>query len=303
MQVPAGVGGSGMISLTDDEFRELAVRGLDRPNQVVPMLHTDSRGFGHQVATDYLRRFVDVMNKSYDLGVTDRELACAPFQSEEGQSYSAAMQCAVNMTLCNRQQIIHRAREIFSYVFGKSPQQLGMSRIYDVTQNTATLESHDIDGRSQEVLVHRKGATRVFPPSSEDLPEDYRDLGRPVIIGGSMETGGSLLLGPDENRTEHAASGQSVASEALDPFHAIATTAHGCGRTMGRRQAKKQLWGETVQEDMRNRGIYVRAVSKSGLAEEAGGAYKSIDAVDDAAEAAGLSRTVARLVSIGNIKG
>lgn len=264
--------------------------GLDRPDQVVLMLHTGSRGFGHQVATDYLREFVTVMNDTYDLGVQDRELACAPFRSEEGQRYFAAMQCAVNMAFCNRQLIIHRTREVFCDVFGRSPEDLGMRQIYDVTHNTAKLETHRIAGEERDVLVHRKGATRAFPPGSADLPEDYRDLGQPVIIGGSMETGSYLLLGPAAPLSEEYGG-------------AFGTTAHGSGRVMGRRAAKKQFWGEDVQDRMRSRGIYVRAVSKSGLAEEAGGAYKSIDAVVDAADAAGLSRKVARLVPIGNIKG
>jgi tRNA-splicing ligase RtcB len=267
------------------------------------MLHTGSRGFGHQVATDYLRSFLEVMNTTYDLGIADRELACAPFQSEEGRRYFAAMKCAVNMAFCNRQLIIHRAREIFSDVFGRSPQELGMTQIYDVTHNTAKLETHEVNGTPRELLIHRKGATRAFPPGSKDLPADYRDLGQPVIIGGSMETGSYLLLGPEAATASSARESQSAHSEASDPVGAFATTAHGSGRTMGRRQAKKQFWGETVEEEMRKRGIYVRAVSKSGLAEEAGGAYKSIDAVVDAAEAAGLSRKVARLVPIGNIKG
>ena len=265
---------------------DLAVRmGLDRSDQVVLMLHSGSRGFGHQVATDYLRAFVRVMNDTYHLGVHDRELAAAPIASQEGQDYFAAMQCAVNMAFCNRQLIMHRAREVFSDVFGKSPDELGMRQIYDVTHNTAKLETHRVDGAERTLLVHRKGATRAFVPGMRDIPPAYGDIGQPVIIGGSMETGSYLLVG---------------APGGAESFY---TTAHGSGRTMGRRAAKRAYSGADIQEQMRRRGIEVRAVSMAGLAEEAGGAYKDIDAVVDAAQAAGLSRKVARLVPIGNIKG
>ncbi len=259
--------------------------GLDLPNQVVLMLHTGSRGFGHQVATDYLRTFLSVMNEKYHLDIHDRELAAAPFDSPEGRDYFAAMKCAVNMAFCNRQLIANRAREVFSDVFGRSPEDLGMRQVYDVTHNTAKLEAHEIDGEQRTLLVHRKGATRAFGPGMEDLPAAYAETGQPVIIGGSMETGSYLLAGPDGG-------GQ-----------AFYTTAHGSGRTMGRRAAKKQFQGVDIRERMRRCGIEVRAVSNSGLAEEAGGAYKSIDDVVEAAEAAGLSRRVARLSPIASIKG
>ncbi|MFW5975837.1 MAG: RtcB family protein [Alkalispirochaetaceae bacterium] len=358
-RIPAGVGGSGMITLSKDEFRELITRGMewsldrgyataedlslteergrmagadaskvsekaisrgykqvgtlgsgnhylevqvareqdvvdpelarrlgiDRPNQVLLMLHTGSRGFGHQVATDYLQRFLKVMNDTYHLGIRDRELACAPFSSPEGQEYFAAMQCGVNMAFCNRQMILHGIREVFSDVFGKSADELGIRQVYDVTHNTAKLERHRVEGEERELLVHRKGATRAFAPGMREIPEVYKDIGQPVIIGGSMETGSYLLLGRPEGEAT------------------FFTTAHGSGRIMGRRQAKREFRGDDLKEGLRRRGIYVRAVSNSGLAEEAGGAYKSIDAVVDAADRAGLSRKVVRLTPVGNIKG
>ncbi len=259
--------------------------GIDRDNQVVLMLHSGSRGFGHQVATDYLRSFIPVMNDRYKLGIADRELASAPYSSPEGRDYFAAMQCAVNMAFCNRQLIMHRAREVFSDVFGRSAEELGMEQIYDVTHNTAKIEEHSVNGTTQPLLVHRKGATRAFPPESAQLQGAYAMVGQPVIIGGSMETGSYLLVGAPEGG------------------EAFFTTAHGSGRSMGRRAAKRQFSGTEIQSDMHRRGIEVRAVSKSGLAEEAGGAYKNIDAVVDAAAEAGLSRKVARLVPIANIKG
>ncbi len=226
--------------------------GITLPNQVVVMFHCGSRGFGHQVATDYLQLFLKVMEKKYGIRVLDRELACAPFQSPEGQDYFAAMKCAINMSYANRQVILHRIREVFSEVFRKSPEHLGMHQVYDVAHNTAKLEQHRIDGDLRDVLVHRKGATRAFGPGMPDLPEIYKKTGQPVIIGGSMESGSYLLVG--------VSSGDQT-------FY---STAHGSGRSMSRHAAKKRFRGKQLQQDMEARGIYVRTTSFAGLAEEAG---------------------------------
>ena len=259
--------------------------GLTIPNQVVVMFHCGSRGFGHQVATDYLQLFLKGMEKKYGIKILDRELASAPFNSPEGQDYFAAMKCAINMSFANRQLILHRVREVFSEVFHKDPKDLGLHQVYDVAHNTAKLETHIVDGQARRLLVHRKGATRALGPEAEDLPADYRGLGQPVIIGGSMETGSYLLAGVKTG-------GQTFFS-----------TAHGSGRAMSRRQAKRQFHGKTLQHDMEQRGIYVRTASWSGLAEEAGPAYKDIDEVVEATERAGLSKRVARFVPVGNVKG
>jgi tRNA-splicing ligase RtcB len=259
--------------------------GITIPNQVVVMFHCGSRGFGHQVATDYLRLFLNVMDKKYGIKVLDRELACAPFNSPEGQDYFAAMKCAINMSFANRQVILHRIREVFSEVFRKDPADLGLRQVYDVAHNTAKLEKHRVGGELKEVLVHRKGATRAFGPGMEGLPEVYKKTGQPIILGGSMETGSYLLAGVE--------SGSQT-------FY---STAHGSGRTMSRRQAKKRFQGKKLQHDMEARGIYVRSVSYSGLAEEAGPAYKDIDDVVTATELAGISKKVVRLIPIGNVKG
>jgi len=259
--------------------------GITIPNQVVVMFHCGSRGFGHQVATDYLQSFLRVMTAKYGIKLHDRELACAPFRSPEGQAYFAAMKCAVNMGFANRQVILHRLREVFSQVFHRSPEELGMRMVYDVAHNTAKLERHPVDGTLREVLVHRKGATRSFGPGMAGIPECYRETGQPVIIGGSMETGSYLLAGE--------------AGAAATFF----TTAHGSGRTMSRHQAKKMVKGQKLLGEMEQRGIYVRTDSWGGLAEEAGFAYKDIDQVTAATEEAGLSRRVVKLVPIGNIKG
>jgi tRNA-splicing ligase RtcB (3'-phosphate/5'-hydroxy nucleic acid ligase) len=266
--------------------RELAdAFGLNIPNQVVIMFHCGSRGFGHQVATEYLKVFLSVMERKYGIKLVDRELACAPFHSPEGQAYFSAMKCAVNMAFANRQVILHRIREVFSDMFQKSPDDLGMRMVYDVAHNTAKLERHVMNGSKKEVLIHRKGSTRAFGPGGYGLPECYSKTGQPVIIGGSMETGSYLLAG--------MASGGD----------AFFTTAHGSGRTMSRHQAKKSFRGDKLQRDMEARGIYVRTDSFGGLAEEAGDAYKNIDEVVEATELAGLSKRVARLIPIGNIKG
>jgi tRNA-splicing ligase RtcB len=262
-----------------------AAFGITIPEQVVVMFHCGSRGFGHQVATDYLETFLRVMERKYHIPIRDRELACAPFDSPEGRDYFAAMKCALNMSFANRQVILHRVREVFAEVFGRSAEDLGMHMVYDVAHNTAKLETHAVDGVPRRLLVHRKGATRAFGPGMEGIPARYLESGQPVIIGGSMESGSYLLAGV-------ASGGQSFFS-----------TAHGSGRTMSRAKARKTWRGEQLLRDMAARGILVRAASKSGLAEEAGGAYKDIDAVVEATELAGLSKRVVRFTPIANVKG
>lgn len=259
--------------------------GITLPNQVVVMFHCGSRGFGHQVASDYLTSFLKVMGPRYGIVAPDRELACAPFVSPEGQDYFAAMKCALNMSFVNRQVIAHRIREVFSTIFRRDPRDLGMRQVYDVAHNTAKLERHLVDGEVRELLVHRKGATRAFGPGREELPEIYRGTGQPVIIGGSMQTGSYLLAGTP--------GGQAT----------FFSTAHGSGRSMSRHEAKRRFSGRKLEQDMEEHGIYVRTASHSGLAEEAGAAYKDIDLVVGATELAGISRRVARLVPIGNVKG
>jgi len=259
--------------------------GITIPNQVVLMFHCGSRGFGHQVATDYLQTFLKVMEKKYGIKILDRELACAPFHSPEGQDYFAAMKCAINMSFANRQVILHRIREVFADIFHRDPVDLDLRQVYDVAHNTAKLERHLVHGEMRELLVHRKGATRAFGPGRDELPAAFRKTGQPVIVGGSMETGSYLLCGVEQGSAT------------------FFSTAHGSGRTMSRRQAKKQFKGKKLQEEMAARGIYVHSVSYSGLAEEAGAAYKDIDEVVLATEQAGISKRVVKLVPIGNIKG
>ncbi|MCC6964517.1 MAG: RtcB family protein [candidate division Zixibacteria bacterium] len=259
--------------------------GIDRPNQIVVLIHCGSRGCGHQVATDHLQVFAKAMQK-YGIRTNDRELACAPFNSPEGQSYFKGMACAANNAFANRQIIVHHVRQAFVEVLGIPEHQLGLETIYDVAHNIAKIETYDIAGKKQKVIVHRKGATRAFGPDNPDVPEKYRDIGQPVLVGGSMQTGSYLLVGT---------------SRAMDETYG--STLHGSGRTMSRMQAKKMVRGSELIQKMAEDGIMVRAASLSGLAEEVGFAYKQIDDVISAVDDIGISRKVAKLVPIGNIKG
>jgi tRNA-splicing ligase RtcB (3'-phosphate/5'-hydroxy nucleic acid ligase) len=255
--------------------------GITGQDQIVVMVHCGSRGFGHQVASDYLKVFTRAMRR-YGISVKDQQLACAPFRSPEGQEYFTAMNCAANMAFANRQVITHQVREAFAAVFGQSAEELGMELVYDVAHNIAKVERYP----EGELLVHRKGATRAFGPASPELSPEFQRTGQPVICGGSMETGSYLLVGTDR--------------AVRDTF---GSTMHGSGRTMSRAQAKKQVRGEQLQQQMKQRGILVKAVSMSGLAEEAGFAYKNISEVVETVEGAGITKKVAELRPIGNIKG
>lgn len=275
------------VAQTDRIFHPEAAKvfGIDRPNQILVMIHCGSRGFGHQIATDYLRVFTEAMRK-YNIRVLDKELACAPYDSPEGQAYYGAMVCAANSAFANRQVILHQVREAFSRVFHKDPKDLGMHIVYDVAHNIAKLEEHQVNGERKKVLVHRKGATRSFGPGHPDVPAFYREIGQPVIVGGSMETSSYLLVGTQK---------------AMDIT--MGSTLHGSGRTMSRQAAKKRVRGYELKKSMEERGIMVRAASMPGLAEEAGFAYKNISEVVDAVDRAGISRKVIELRPIGNIKG
>ncbi len=259
--------------------------GITGKDQIVAMIHCGSRGFGHQVCTDYGKAFLDVMGK-YGITVPDRDLACAPFQSEEGQEYYAAMACAANNAFANRQMIMHLVREGFEQVFKQTAEEMEMQLTYDVAHNMAKLEKHWVEGKKRLVVVHRKGSTRAFGPGEKDLSERYQKTGQPVIVGGSMETGSYVCVGTEKAMRE-----------------TFGSTLHGSGRTMSRQKAKQEFRGEKLQEEMLKRGIFVKAASMEGLAEEAGKAYKNINDVIDSMHTAGISLKVAALQPIGNIKG
>ena len=259
--------------------------GLDLDNQIVVMLHCGSRGFGHQVGTDYLRTFQGVM-KRYGIQTYDRELACAPIASPEGRQYFGAMVAAANSAFANRQIITHQIRKAFADVFGRDDRDLGMELVYDVAHQLAKIEEYEVGGTRRKLLVHRKGATRSFGGARADVPEAYRDVGQPVIVGGSMETGSFLLVGTDHPHVQ-----------------TFGSTLHGSGRTMSRVAATKRIRGDKLQRDMAHRGIIVKTASLRGLAEEAGFAYKNINDVVDVVHELNISRKVAKLEPIGNVKG
>src|SRR3989344_4858760 len=224
--------------------------------------------------------------EKYDLKVKDRELACAPFNSEEGRKYYSAMACAANNAFANRQVITHNVRKVFEKVFKKSAEEMEMNLIYDVAHNIAKVEKHKVNGKMKKLVVHRKGSTRSYGPGQDELAPIFRKTGQPVIVGGSMETGSYVCVGTQKAMDE-----------------TFGSTMHGSGRTMSRAKAKKIVRGDTLQKDMEKRGIYVKAASYSGLAEEAGLAYKNISEVVDSMDKLGVSRKVAALSPIGNIKG
>ena len=249
--------------------------------QVVVMIHTGSRGFGHQIASDYLRVMEKAMRK-YGMNVPDKQLAAVPFKTREAQDYFSAMKAAVNFAFTNRQLITHWVRESFAQVFKRDPEDLGMKVLYDVAHNIAKIEEH----KGRELVVHRKGATRAFAPGREEVPEVYRDVGQPVLIPGSMGTASYILVGTNTAMEE-----------------TFGSTCHGAGRVLSRTAAKKRWRGEEIQRMLESMGKTVRAVSFKVLAEEAPGAYKDVDEVIRSVDLSGISRPVSRNVPLGVVKG
>ncbi len=252
-----------------------------KPGDVVMMIHCGSRGLGHQIGTDYLRLMAESA-AGYGIVLPDRELACAPVDSELGRQYLGAMRAAINCALANRQILTHLVRQVFARVCPQAQLPL----LYDVSHNTCKLERHPVGGQLRELFVHRKGATRALGPGHADLPESLRAAGQPVLIGGSMGTGSYVLAGTQRS--------QSLA---------FSSACHGAGRAMSRHQALRKWHGRQVVDDLAARGILVRSLSSRGIAEEAPGAYKDVTAVVDAAHEAGLARKVARLQPMICIKG
>lgn len=274
------------VQYVDEIFDERAanVLGLFK-GQITVMIHSGSRGFGHQVCTDFL----EVMSRAtqkYGIILPDRELACAPFNSSEAQEYFAAMKAAANYAWANRQCLMHWTREVFMSVFKVSPAELGMTLIYDVAHNIAKIEEHLINGKKTKVVVHRKGSTRAFPPGHPELPAVYRNLGQPVLIPGDMGRASFVLIGTEKAMNE-----------------TFGSTCHGAGRVMSRHQAIRQAKGRAIWREMEDRGIIVRAAGRETLAEEMSEAYKDISNVVDVVHNAGISLKVARLRPLGVIKG
>jgi tRNA-splicing ligase RtcB len=275
------------IQRVEEIFDPVAAKayGISHVGQIMVMIHTGSRGAGHQIATEYIRD-METAVKKYNIDLPDRQLACAPAHSPEGEAYFKAMACGANFAWANRQLILHWVRESFEKTLGRSAEEMDMKLVYDVCHNIAKLEEHQVDGQRKKVFVHRKGATRAFGPGHSDVPQDYRDVGQPVIIPGDMGTASYVLAGTGKAMTETWGS-----------------TCHGAGRTMSRQQAMRQFTSAQIKEDMRRDGIYVRAASKEVLTEEAPHAYKRIDDVVKVVDGAGISKLVARLKPMGVMKG
>jgi tRNA-splicing ligase RtcB len=259
--------------------------GIDRVGQVMLLIHCGSRGLGHQVASDYIKEMVRAMAK-YRIELPDRQLACSPINSDEGQAYLSAMRCAANYAWANRQCITHWVREAFCRVLDVSEESAGLELIYDVAHNIAKIEEHTIDGQKQMLCVHRKGATRAFPAGHPDVPEKYSRIGQPILIPGDMGRVSYVLIGTEQAMRE-----------------TFGSTCHGAGRLQSRAAAKRHLRGRDVLEALESRGITVRTGSLSGLAEEASEAYKDVTSVVGVTHNAGISKIVARTKPIGVIKG
>ena len=259
--------------------------GIGDLGQVLILIHTGSRGFGHEVCTDYVRTLGEAV-KRYGITLPDRQLACAPVGSPEGQDYLQAMACAANYAWTNRQCITHWVRESFIKVFGKSRRELGLEQIYDVAHNIAKIEEYDIDGKRQTLCVHRKGATRAFPTGHPDIPDIYKSIGQPILIPGDMGRCSYILVGTERAMKE-----------------SFGSTCHGAGRIQSRTAAKRSLRGADVAKALAARGITVKTGSIGSLAEEASEAYKDVTEVVDVTHKAGISRKVARAIPLGVIKG
>jgi tRNA-splicing ligase RtcB len=274
------------VQYVDEIYDEKAANSIGLfKNQITVMVHTGSRGFGHQVCSDFLEVMERAASK-YKIVLPDKELACAPYNSQEAQDYLSAMRAAANYAWANRQCIMHWARESFIKVLGISPKKLGMSLIYDVAHNIAKIEEHEVNGKKVKLIVHRKGATRAFPPGHPELPVIYRSIGQPVLIPGDMGRVSFVLLGTEKSMTE-----------------TFGSTCHGAGRLLSRHQAIKKAKGRSIRREMEDKGIIVRSAGRETLAEEMSEAYKDISNVVDVVHKAGISKKVARLRPIGVIKG
>jgi len=258
--------------------------GLER-DMVTVIVHTGSRGLGHQVCDDYIRIMLQASQR-YGIELPDKQLNCAPIKSKEGREYLAAMACAANFAFANRQIITHWVRETFEQVLRIGPRNLKLDLIYDVCHNIAKLETHEVEGRQRRLCVHRKGATRAFPPHHPDIPDDYKEIGQPVLIPGDMGRYSYVLVGT---------------LGALE--QTFGSTCHGAGRVLSRHQAKKIARDRAVAKELEARGIYVRAASRATMVEEIPESYKDVSDVVDVVTGAGISRKVVKLKPLGVIKG
>ncbi len=274
------------VDIVEEIFHAEAAQAMGlRADYLAVQIHCGSRGFGHQICSDYVRELQKAVQR-YNIRLPDRELVCAPLDSPEGKRYFAAMACAANYAFANRQVLTHHARMAFEEALAGKVGDWDLSLVYDIAHNMGKIETHSIEGEEVTVCVHRKGATRAFGPGFEGLPDEYRELGQPVMVPGSMGTGSWVLLG-------------TKASMDL----AFGSSCHGAGRTMSRRQAKRTVRGDQLLAKLENQGIHIRAGSMPGLAEEAPQAYKDVDSVVDVVSEAGIAKKVARLKPLIVIKG
>ncbi|HJJ23352.1 MAG TPA: RtcB family protein [Nitrosopumilus sp.] len=271
--------------VTEIHDEEAANRMGIKEGTITVLIHCGSRGFGHQVCSDYLRVSEQAMEK-YDINLPDRELACVPNTSEEGESYRKAMFTALNFAWSNRQMITHWTRKSFERVFNQTESDLDMKLVYDVAHNIAKVEKHKVNGKERKLVVHRKGATRAFPANRDEVPLRYRDLGQPVLVPGSMGTASWILLGQPNSMNL-----------------SFGSTAHGAGRTMSRSKARRNYTEDDVKKDLNEKGIFIKALTRDGVVEETPQAYKDVDAVVDVSHNLGIATKVAKLVPIGVIKG
>lgn len=274
------------IDVVDKVFDEMAAKAFGlREGQVTVSVHCGSRGCGHQIATDYLQVMERYIKKS-GLQLPDRQLACAPLRSKEGEDYFKAMSCGANFAWANRQMILHWIRQSFEEHFKRDAESMGMHQVYDVAHNIAKMEEHTVDGRPRRTVVHRKGATRAFPRDRPEVPDRYRAIGQPVLIPGDMRSGSYVLVGTERAMEE-----------------AFGSTCHGAGRVMSRNEAIRSFTVKGIQDSLSSKGIFLKSATKDGILEEAPEAYKNIESVIDVVVGAGLSRKVARLTPIGVMKG
>jgi tRNA-splicing ligase RtcB len=274
------------VGYVAEVFDESIARALGLwKDQVTIIVHTGSRGLGHQVCDDYIRVMMDAARK-YQIELPDPQLCCAPVSSPEGEQYFEAMACAANFAFANRQMITHWVRETFERVFQKGPKDLKLDLIYDVCHNIAKIETHTINGKTKKVCVHRKGATRSFPPEHPDIPEEYRSIGQPVLIPGDMGRCSYVLVGTKRAMEE-----------------TFGSTCHGAGRVMSRHQAIRAAKGRGVVRELEDKGIIVKGASQGTIVEEISDAYKDVTDVVNVVHHAGISLKVAKLVPMGVIKG
>jgi tRNA-splicing ligase RtcB len=274
------------IDLVQEIFHPEAAQAMGlREGYLTLQIHCGSRGFGHQVCSDYVRELQGAVHR-YGIQLPDRELVCAPLDSPEGKRYLAAMWCAANYAFCNRQVLTAHARRSFEQVLAGKVDDWELHQVYDIAHNMGKIEKHHVKGKTVEVCVHRKGATRAFGPGFEGLPVQYRDLGQPVLVPGSMGTASWVLLGTEKSMEQ-----------------SFGSSCHGAGRVMSRKRAKKSIRGDALKRELESKGIHVFAGSMPGLAEEAPQAYKDVDAVVEVVSKAGIAKKVARLEPLTVIKG